>query len=525
MAISNVTTPSNPALVGNPAYLEVSSNNKILTAGNKAELAWSTYFGLSAGKWVELRWSGNTYRFDVVTPPVDDSGFQLPEFGTPPEMADFIAAFQGNFYINQDFEVILDNDAGPFKWHLIARENGTIYNAVVVNTNGWGGGAPVAGNDDVYAAFFKCLADLWVYIDGAWVQKAMLEGGFDNDVKTKIYFDKILKEQFTIPLPASYFAAVAIDEWIRPMPEMMMEYYLAVREFYGEPPTVKAPTYWGTASAPKQVVAFGHLKNAIVGNTWVNDYYTITAGRKMITDLRGKTILKNQTFYFYAFLKNGYIGDLINLKVDLYFKNGTSSLAIVLSTHTASGDFPAQFWEMSVDWKRIQTLAYYVDDVMHFDLYLTANMTTFFSTEKLRIYVDNLDYEHEHYFLYKHLGGGYATIGFTGFLRKNANYQSKEEMVILGDNYTSEDAEIITFDHHHDFEYALNTGTFEKWKIEQMVQFASSPEVYYLDENFGSATAKWRRVIVDPGGFNNLENQKEDIIERSFTYKNAISEK
>ena len=153
---------SNIVMARTPVEFLTQTDNYQTAAGSKAHLDL-IFTGLATnGNTFTLTFLGLTQTFSFTSFTPDDSGLQIPIDGL--NTADFvenfvIPALKQNFYISQDYEVILQTSTSA---RIRALKVGTLYNitgteAVANMTMS----APTAGTDATFRTGFRILADLF----------------------------------------------------------------------------------------------------------------------------------------------------------------------------------------------------------------------------------------------------------------------------------------------------------------------------------------------------------------------------
>lgn len=523
MALTIEQEPSEPILTGNPAFVEVSTDKRVLTVGSKAEITFSYATQLPAGSHGTLQWGGQEYRFDIVPVP-DDSGFQLPEFNDPPSFDIFIQALQDNYYINRDFEVIVTSPTPTFQYKLVARENGAAYSVIVVSSLNWGTGAPTAGVDDEIAENFTAAGMLFVKQGSDFVNVAKLSGYWNDEDLAKIYLNHVLDSFVGLTLPPIAFPGADVGRWTREMPEMVAYYYAELREFYGTPPTFKNPTEWGTVGSPKRAARIQLTKTEFENNTVAADYFTHASGVKLISDVTVRKSLATQTDYFYVHFDGGNPGDHIYSRVDVYYTDGTTSMANDVSNYQLVSARANGFLEFALDWPRVLTNNAAVGKTIErMDVYASSTHPgPSVSSSKVSVYFDHVNHEHTHYFIFRNRFNGWSTIAFTGALKKIVS--SKNDTAVLGDYSTNEFGDEFTYNHHYQYGYEVGTGLWEKQYNQQIIEFMNSDRIYILDGDWGSDVASFRPVIIDTKGLSNIETTESYTFAGKFSFTNANRE-
>lgn len=522
MAITIDTNPQEPLSTGNPAFAEISTDKRILVAGSVAEIEFSYATQLAAGSHGTLLWNGQEYRFDVVASP-DDSGFELPAFNNTPTFQAFVAALAANYYINRDFTVVTINDAGPYHYKLVAREVGTAYTVVVSSSLNWSSGTSTPGVDDELAENFKATGHIYADTGSGFELITQVEGAWDNNDSSRIYLNAYLNALFSLSQPPIEFPGTGIGRWTREMTEMIIPYYVELREFYGEPPTFKNPTNWGTAANPKRAAKFQLTRPELSEIDVPGDYFSHAPGIGIITDQKEKIVLAGQTDYYYVYMMEGVSGNQSISKIDVYYKDGTTDLDFDVSNYQFTGARPAGFVEFAMDWSRILNLGGFTKPIEKVDVYHKA---TFPSpgviSEKVTVYFDHTQYENEHYFLFRNRSNGWSTIGFTGQLKKLVN--TEKESAVLGDYSSNSYGDEFTYNHHFQYGFEVGTGVWSKRFTGQIVEFMNSDEVYILDGTWGDADASFRPVIIDAEGLSEIESSESYSFSGVFKFKNVNRE-
>ncbi len=523
MAITIDINPGEPVLSGNPSYAKVSTNRRILTVGSVSVKTFTINTQLSIGSLGELTWNGDSYTFDVVAVP-DDSGFQLPTFNDPTTFQAFIDALSANYYINKDFIVNIVSGGAPFIYNLTARKNGIAYDIVVTESINWGQGVLTNGVDDQIAENFKCVADLYVKQGNDYNLINRIDAGWDDADQARVYLNQMLKALLDPTPPPAFFPGLAIGRWTFERPEMHLYYYVEIREFYGTPPVLKVPTLWGDDQGTKKAVDFTLTPKVFQTQDVATEYYGHTAGTKLITDVNPKLILKNQTDYFCIWLDAGDISDQAISKLDLYFKDGTSSLDNDISNYQFIVARAEGHIEFAMDFSRISTLPLWSKAVAYVEVYMHPTFPgPSWDSEKVRLYIDDQVYENEHYFVFKNRkGGGWSSIGFTGHLKKIM--ESQRSQAVLGDYSGNKYGDLYAYNQHYKYGFTCETGLWPKRFVEQIVAFSNSEQIYYVDGPWGDEDTELRPIVIDPRGLKGIENTQTTTYSGKFEFTNANRE-
>jgi hypothetical protein len=504
-----------------PEYLGLSTNRTILTPGtiavNRLLFAGST----SDGDTLRLKWLGNDHTFTFRNSP-DDSGFELPAFSNTTEFNDFVTELENNYYIINNYSVVVISPTAPYELELEALEPGNNY-TMDAAVSGYVS-VVTPGVATVFAENFSVFAQIYIEEGGAPVLLGEIDGAASEDGNVELYFGEVLRSKIVEDLPVAEIAGVGVDKYHRFATGSQVKYYVLYYEQYGTPPLVAAPNNFGDSSNYKLAIDFGLDREDIPNNTAFDDYITETIGRKVLKTHTSKRAKAGYVDFVSMYVKAGSTGN-VTCKVNYYFNDATNALGIsTFGTKSISSATEAQIYEFAMVFD--DAIAYAsslgkVIDYIEVQLTSTVGGGTSVNSELITYSNDTQVAENFHLFLYKNARGQWDTTYFTGQVKNLREYERIEAQLVNRPNFEQSTADAFTYNHKETCLFEMATGLLYAEEIAQLDEFANSERVFILDGNFGDADAFWRPIIIEPDAFTELDSTDESLESRLFRFKNA----
>jgi hypothetical protein len=518
MAISVNTVPEDICIAGNPQILDLTSDKRLLSAGNPAavELQFGND-GVDGDGWT-MRYDVEEFTFTIKSVP-NDSGFELPEFSDVPTFNDFVEELKNNFYIDRDFIVTTDTtNPIDLKLTLTHKLNGIRYNLFLTGQTGVSV-AYTNGVDDDYAESFSPYCRIYGYVNNAWTllneksQYADLDGNFQFQINQE------LMAQFNIPLPEIDYSGAGFGDYIFPFPEALLKYYVVYNERYGKPPIHYKPVSFGSEAAPKLATPIRVDRQEFPGIDLDARFFS-GDDTDLLRVYRPKTIHKSQIDYFVWYFPDGNIGDDMQIGVVDHYMDGTTG-DTVYSEYELPAAADAGFYQMVIDASTLPS------DVRSFDIYgLAAGKTPDQESNRLNVFVDHFDYEHIYFMMYQNQFGMFETVYFTGRLEVSGDFEREDAVLSQSADYSKNDAEVINYSHRRTDEFSLDTGLKKQEEFEGLKDLINSPRVYFLDGVFNDSDSYWRPIIVDPKSLKTFGVRDEKgHVAGTIKFKNAFLER
>lgn len=511
-----ITSLPDVAMVGMPAALALETDARLVAAGSPAEI--EIQFGNSRGPGdaFELRYNGLELAFSFDGD--DGTGFNFDGFSDDVLFNDFFAAFAANFYLSRDFDISITNNAPADRSILlVSKTNGTANNIIMVPL--YGGSTETPGVDDEYAPNFEVLAQIWANVDG-WAQANLVKGATDNDDQFSIFVHETLRELLQHTPPPPYFSGAGhTDRFGGVLDGAVVPWYARVYEQYGDPPLIRNPYAFGSAASPKYALDFAVPRKdiGIVANI-INPHFVDTSNRKVLHNRTAWRVHKSQTAYICVLVPA--------------FSSGSANTNTNFTIHKLDGT--TQSFTSTKDMSPTQPeLAYFAVDVpyilgMEDAAYkLTFRVKGFWNgnweTELITLYIDRQEHEQMHHFMYRNRKGGWESVYLTGHVQEQREY-NRAEAILEHEDYAT-DAEAYTYNHKLRSAYVQHTGLKSREERLALAELADSPDVYRLIGTYGTMAATWQKVIVDPKGFEKLDDSLSDDIDGfEFVFKPALTE-
>jgi len=372
----------------------------------------------------------------------DDSGKQFAIGANKLDQRDIIiAALRSNYHIYRDFELSEASTITPeYAIRIKARVAGSNYNishsGSVINYNVF---SSVSGVDAVRKENYKVLADVHLYTDdGVEIVKMQQVPASDNTV----YFD--LKDILLAHVSRAMDLPDYNQDDITELTNRMKKYFVRYGVQYGNPVMPRLIT-----QSPDFTAMLGGLDakmHKVYDENFLYRWCTdpVSGPRRFLTWCPNEKVINiNQIEFLYIKISDK-IGSVVNLRTDIYYKNGSSALALDTGiSHTIATDYHKLLC--------IPVSAYILnfndDDVAYYDVYLNVDDVQY--TEKRRYVADTRCYYSEHYFLFQNSIGGMDTLRTTGDVIEGVR--------VTRENFESEN-------NRYDYDYAA--GQLKNYNIE-----------------------------------------------------------
>jgi len=474
-------------LAGNQVPLKFeASTNLISNAGSKSEiiLLWTAV--ALADEYFDLLLAGETVRFTCKASP-DNSGIQFHDNTGSLTLANWVALvatdLENNYLIARYYDITLDGA----EMTITARVEGSAYSQEFTA----GSGIDVtptetnkAGVDYALEAFYYIVVLL--YIGGEFVTEILLN--VDNyglaEVDISKYLQAYITGEFTWPEKPS------TADRIREHTSMTAEWYFLYGERWGDG-EYQALQESSLYKAFNGGLSFRQLAkyNAAATTFWaqllINKYFLSWAP---LTRYVGP----DEPVKLYFINHSG--ASTLRLYVKSYFTDGTDSTAYI-DSQTSVVD--KAIYEIMLCLKAFITSW---STLVKFDVWI-ANTTPTVLSEVRTFYIDNTEYSHTRYFIFRNSLGAYECLRTTGLMSRNDDYLRETAVQSLESDFTNSDRETVDILNTENRRFTVSCGwlsrfgnaeEFRNW----LRDFALSKEVYYADVTYDDSGTQLTQTLV-----------------------------
>jgi len=434
MSITVLETPSDVMQIGNDIPLKLRTDSLFSVTGSQATVTF-TFSNIEtiAGRTFTFAYGDISLQFFTAAAP-DDSGLQIrcASGGQPVDlwMQEFALDLMRNYYINRDFDCVVDTDANTIV--LTAKEKGIGYNVTHAFNNVTGVTiTDVDGVDPVPRENLELVCITELYNGSFWIKLA--EDRIPPDASGDVRF--LFQDLFHPELMPEYTWPEEREVYYSLRGNHIKRYRLTYGELYDD--TVRRLS---EASVYRAIIGTFDYK-MIAGLNGQQYSFTdfITTYKSFLTwQPTSKKINRTQPEKLFFLVFNNVAS--LELHIKVYFTDGTDSGDQELVT--IAGVSRYDVYELMVGYNQIDFTKINAKAVSSYEIWLEDNAGNIQS--QTRTYtIDPRSYRNERIFLFRNSFGGYDTLRATGrkkhtneyerlILEKNlANFTLQEQYQVL----------------------------------------------------------------------------------------------
>lgn len=509
MSLTITRTPNQVEPAGNPIPYELTTNNWLVSAAIVQVFGFTIDVDAVNGDTVTITIGSLTFTMTCATVP-DDSGYQFRPTAALLTLADLIADFTNNYYINRYF-VVTGVVGAPTPHTLTFTQREAAEDMQIGFT--WANTTPLGGNvvavDAVYQQNFKAITEVHVQTDRTVAPVRNLVAEMDcAPIANALNFElqKAFEGLFDIDIPAD-----AEEAAITNCPNMIKSYWLQTFEFFGATALPYNRIEVGSANNYKQVIKGGMRWNDWPSGLFLANYCTNAEVLCLTKQPRTKVVATDQPEWLYFYLDD----DTSNIKVlvDVTFDNG--STAPLDSQYIAGTTTGKKIYRFAVGYGQLELAG--MSSVLQVVSWQArvVNGAEVPITETFTYYLDYRNYEVETTLLFENYFGAMDTLRCTGQVVEGIEASAIDAIGVLDPAYAEADGNMTQWQNNSRDKLTIYTGHKTQDEIRWLRELVDSPSIYMIENG------NWVRLWLNKEAFDEVTRTNQALNGFALEFKRA----